>query len=104
MMMEYAREARKHIAVMEEEMSQADFLSTVFSHASWKDLDLVSRHTFPIELKLYAAIKPKTAQIMAEGTRAAGWSEKKATPLGKDKTPAPIILFAKLKVEEERVA
>lgn len=33
------------------------------------------------------------------GSRAPGWSEKKATPDGSDKTPAPRMDFAKLKVD-----
>ena len=40
----------------------------------------------------------------AAGIREAGESEKKATPDGSDNTPAPMILFAKLKMEEDVVA
>ena len=40
-----------------------------------------------------------TVQIAIAGTNARGASEKNATPLGSDKTPAPIMLFARLNVE-----
>jgi hypothetical protein len=43
-------------------------------------------------------------EIMLAGMRAAGWSEKNDTPEGRDKTPAPMIHFARLKVEAAMVA
>ena len=43
-------------------------------------------------------------QMAIAGSRAMGASEKNATPLGSDKTPAPIILLARLKVEVAMVA
>jgi hypothetical protein len=101
---EYANEAKKHNAVIVTEIKTADFLLTSLPQASLKDLELLSLHTFPIELKEYAATNPNTAQIMPEGIRADGSSAKNATPLGNERTPAPIILFARLNVEDGIVA
>lgn len=56
---------------------------------------------FPIEEKVYAAINPNTVQMIVDGINAAVSSAKKATPLGSDKTPAPMIDFAKLKIDVE---
>ncbi len=52
-----------------------------------------------MEEKVYDATKPKMTQIIDEGIKAFGSLEKKATPFGKDNTPAPMILLAKLKVD-----
>jgi len=58
----------------------------------------------PIELKVYAATSPKTLQMMLDGIKAAFSSEKNATPLGSESTPAPMILFAKLNIDVAIVA
>lgn len=50
--MEYAKDAKKHIIVMAEEMIQPDFGSTNLFQASIKDLELVSLQTLPMELKV----------------------------------------------------
>jgi hypothetical protein len=43
-------------------------------------------------------------RIMLAGMMAVGEDEKKATPLGSERTPAPMILFARLNVEAAMVA
>jgi hypothetical protein len=90
MMIEYANDAKKHIAVIEAEIAPAVLGLIVFAQASWKDLEFVSLQTFPIALKVYAATKPKIAHIILDGINADFSSAKNATPLGKESTPAPL--------------
>ena len=77
---------------------------TDLANASWYDLTLCCEHATPIRLNVYDDNKPiKTISIEA-GNKANFSSEKNATADGKDKTPAPIMLLARLNVEVAIVA
>jgi hypothetical protein len=85
--------------VIEDEITQPDFGSTALFQASMNDFDSVSLHTLPMELKVYPAATPNKAQMMLAGIRALGSLAKMATPLGNDRTPAPMTLLAKLNTD-----
>jgi hypothetical protein len=85
--------------VIDPVISHAEFGLTVFSHASMKDFESVSLHTLPIIEKLYAATIPKIVHTIEAGINELLSSAKKATPDGNDNTPAPMTLFARLKVD-----
>lgn len=67
-------------------------------------LPLCCSHVLPIKLNEYAATIPMEAQRIAAGSNADFSSAKNAIPDGKDKTPAPTILLAKLNVDVAMVA
>ena len=69
-----------------------------------KDVTSCVLQAFPMLLKLYALSAPMTKRIALEGRRADSLSLKLATPEGRDKTPAPRIVLAKLKMREDTVA
>ena len=49
---EYANEARKHIAVMHPEINPAVFGLIVFAQASWNELEFWSLQTLPMALNV----------------------------------------------------
>ena len=57
-----------------------------------------------MELKLYALNAPMTNKMQLDGIRADSLSEKLATPEGRESTPAPRMVLARLKIKEETVA
>lgn len=70
MMMEYASEPRKQRLATTLVIIQDDDGDTDFDHASWKFVTLCRLHTFPITLKLYAAIDAKAAHASVAGRSA----------------------------------
>jgi hypothetical protein len=54
---------------------------TVLLQASWKDLERVSWQILPMEEKVYAAARPNSVQMIAEGMSALGSLENAETPL-----------------------
>ena len=104
MMMEYASDAKKHLAVMAPEMAHAELGPTLFDHTSLKVVELCFSHALPMMLNVYADSKPITVKIAVAGSNANGESEKNATPDGNDKTPAPMMLLARLNVDVVTVA
>ena len=103
-MMELIRDAKNVKNATAVLMIQADLGPTLFDHASLKVETLCSAQVRPIRLNVYAAVSPMIVSIIVAGSNANLESEKNAIPEGRARTPAPIILLARLNVEDAMVA